>query len=63
MRVPSMPSHQKVWCGNALVVFQEIFCVRNHSMPASFMSWGRAALYPNVSGSHMSFVSTPNSSR
>lgn len=33
MRVPSMPSHQKVWWGNLLVWFQEIFWVRNQSLP------------------------------
>ena len=32
-RVPSMPSHQKVWCGNLFVWFQEIFWVRNHCRP------------------------------
>src|SRR4051794_36748636 len=29
-RVPSMPSHQKVWCGNLLNWLQEIFCVRKY---------------------------------
>jgi hypothetical protein len=40
IRVPSMPSHQKVWWGNLLVWFQEIFWVRNHSLPASLASCG-----------------------
>ncbi len=34
-RVPSIPSHMKVWCGNLLTRFQEIFWVRNHLAPAS----------------------------
>jgi hypothetical protein len=43
-REPSIPSHQKVWWGSLLVWFQESFWVRNHSMPASRASCGKAAL-------------------
>ena len=43
-RVPSSPSHRKVWCGKRLVVFHEIFWVRNHREPESATSWGRAAV-------------------
>ena len=43
IRVPSMPSHQKVWCGIRLVWFQEIFWVRNHLQPAALTICGRAA--------------------
>ncbi len=42
-RVPSMPSHWKVWCGKGLVRFQEIFWVRNHSAPARRTICGSAA--------------------
>lgn len=62
-RVPSRPSHQKVWCGNGFVCDQEIFCVRNQREPESFTSCGSAAEYPNESGSHTSSVSIPNSSK
>ena len=41
-RVPSMPSHQKVWCGNWLVSFQEIFWVRNQRAPAAVAICGSA---------------------
>ncbi len=43
-RVPSMPSHQNVWCGKTLVVFQEIFWVRNHRQPAWLTICGSAAV-------------------
>ena len=62
IRVPSMPSHQNVWCGIRLVWFQEIFWVRNQSSPASRAICGNDALYPNESGSQMPRVSTPSSS-
>ena len=32
-RVPSMPCHQKVWCGIRFVWFQEIFWVRKYRGP------------------------------
>ncbi len=57
-----MPSHQNVWCGNVFVWFQDSFCVRNHSSPASFAICGKAAVYPNESGSQMPCVSTSSSS-
>ena len=44
IRVPSMPSHQNVWCGNLFVWFQEIFWVRNQRIPASRASCGYAAV-------------------
>ena len=43
-RVPSMPSHQNVWWGKTLVVFHEIFCVRNQRQPACLTIWGSAAV-------------------
>ena len=43
-RVPSMPSHQKVWWGKTLVVFHEIFWVRNQRQPASVTICGSAAV-------------------
>jgi hypothetical protein len=43
-RVPSMPSHQKVWWGIRLDWFQLSFWVRNQRIPASFASWGKAAV-------------------
>ena len=43
-RVPSMPSHQKVWCGKTFTRFHEIFWVRNHRQPACRTSWGSAAV-------------------
>ena len=43
MRVPSMPCHQKEWCGKRLVSFHEIFRVRNQSIPARRMSCGMLA--------------------
>jgi hypothetical protein len=43
-RVPSMPSHQKVWWGKGFVRLQEIFWVRNHRQPASFTICGMAAV-------------------
>ncbi|SCE59900.1 hypothetical protein GA0115252_17806 [Streptomyces sp. DfronAA-171] len=44
MRVPSMPSQSKVWCGSRFTAFHESFCVRNQRAPASFASCGYAAL-------------------
>ena len=44
MRLPSMPSHQNVWCGKSFVWFHEIFCVRNQSSPARRAIWGNAAV-------------------
>ncbi len=35
IRVPSMPSQWKVWCGNVFVCDQEIFCVSSHLEPAA----------------------------
>lgn len=61
-RVPSMPSHQKVWCGNLLTCDQEIFWVRNQLAPASLTICGIAAVYPKESGSQTPRGSTPNSS-
>lgn len=43
-RVPSMPSHQKVWWGNLLTWDQEIFWVRNHWEPESLTICGIAAV-------------------
>ncbi len=43
-RVPSMPSHQKVWCGKVLDWLHEIFCVRNHFEPDNLTSCGIAAV-------------------
>ncbi len=43
-RVPSMPSHQKVWCGILSVWFHDSFWVRNHFTPASRASCGNAAV-------------------
>ena len=43
-RLPSMPSHQKVWCGIRLVSFHEVFWVRNHRIPASRAICGSAAV-------------------
>lgn len=63
MRVPSMPSHRKVWCGNLLVCDHEIFCVSSHLEPAALMIWGSPAAKPKVSGSQASSFSMPNSSR
>ncbi len=63
IRVPSMPSHWKVWCGNLLVWLHEIFCVSSHLEPAALMICGRPAAKPKVSGSHASSFSMPNSSR
>ena len=62
-RVPSSPSHQNVWWGNRLTWFHEIFWVRNQRDPDNRTNCGRAAEYPKESGSHTSWVSTPNSSR
>ena len=62
-RVPSMPSHWKVWCGKALVRLQEIFWVSIQRAPAALMICGRPAANPKVSGSHTSSFSMPNSSR
>ncbi len=44
IRVPSMPSHQNVWCGNLLIWFHDSFWVRNQREPDSLISWGSAAL-------------------
>lgn len=63
IRVPSMPSHQKVWCGKVLTWLQEIFWVSSHLLPAALMICGRPAVKPKVSGSQASSFSTPNSSR
>ena len=63
IRVPSMPSHRKVWCGNLFVCDQEIFWVSSHLEPAALMICGSPAANPNVSGSHASSFSMPNSSR
>ncbi len=41
--VPSMPSHQKVWCGKEFVSFHDSFWVRNHCAPASLAICGYAA--------------------
>ena len=43
IRVPSMPSQLKVWCGILLIWFQEIFWVRNQRLPAALTICGRAA--------------------
>jgi len=43
IRVPSMPSQRKVWCGIRFVSFQEIFWVRNHRDPAAATICGSAA--------------------
>src|SRR5215217_406274 len=59
-RVPSSPSHKNVWCGNRLILFQEIFCVRKYREPDNAMIWGSAAEKPNESGSHTSGLSMPN---
>ena len=42
MRLPSMPCQLKLWCGNAVLSFQEIFWVRNQRKPARRASWGSA---------------------
>lgn len=63
IRVPSMPSQRKVWCGKEFTWLQEIFCVSSHFDPAALMICGRPAAKPKVSGSHASSFSTPNSSR
>ena len=60
IRVPSIPSHQNVWCGNRFVLFHDSFWVMNHREPDSAISCGRPAEYPNESGSHTSWVSIPN---
>jgi hypothetical protein len=54
IRVPSMPSHRKVWCGNLLVCDHEIFWVSSHLEPAALMICGSPAAKPKVSGSHAS---------
>ena len=62
-RVPSMPSHQKVWCGNRLVWFQEIFWVRNQRDPDSATELRqRRGVAERVRQPDLG-VSTPNSSR
>ncbi|GAA2806222.1 hypothetical protein GCM10020219_092550 [Nonomuraea dietziae] len=61
--VPSMPSHRNVWWGNLLTWLQEIFWVRSRFDPAALTIWGSPAAKPNVSGSHTSSFSMPNSSR
>ena len=43
-RVPSIPSHQNVWCGMRFVSFHDSFWVRNQRTPASFASCGNAAV-------------------
>jgi hypothetical protein len=43
IRVPSMPSQAKVWCGMTFVSFHEIFWVRNQREPAAAMICGSAA--------------------
>jgi len=63
IRVPSMPSHRKVWWGNLFVCDQEIFWVSSHLDPAALMICGSPAANPKVSGSHASSFSMPNSSR
>lgn len=42
IRVPSMPSHWKVWYGNLFTSFHEIFCVRKLSIPAARAICGSA---------------------
>lgn len=37
-----MPSQRKVWCGNVLTWFHEIFWVKNHSKPARRITCGSA---------------------
>lgn len=63
IRVPSMPSQEKVWCGKVLVRLHEIFWVSSRVAPAALMICGRPAAKPKVSGSHASSFSMPNSSR
>lgn len=63
IRVPSMPSQSKVWWGNLLILLHEIFWVSSHLDPAALMICGSPAAKPNVSGSHASSFSMPNSSR
>ena len=58
---PSIPSHQKVWCGMRLVSFQDSFCVSSQRMPAARAICGRAAEYPNESGSQTPRHRTPSS--
>jgi hypothetical protein len=44
IRLPSMPSHQKVWCGIRLVSLHEIFWVRKNRAPAARAICGSAAV-------------------
>ena len=62
MRVPSTPSHMNEWCGNLVVSFHEIFCVRNQSNPARRAICGHAPVYPKLSGSQMPRGATPRCS-
>ena len=57
------PLPQKAVVGERLYWFHDSFWVRNQRMPLRCMIWGRAAEYPNTSGSHTSLVSIPSSSQ
>ena len=60
--MPSMPSHQKVWCGMVLVWFQEIFWVRKYFEPdaADDLRQGRGVAegvrQPDLLGLHAEVV-------
>ena len=43
IRVPSRPSHQKLWCGKRFVSFHDNFWVSSPRIPASTANCGNAA--------------------
>ena len=61
--VPSIPSHQNVWCGKAFVSFQLSFCVKNQRHSPWATICGNDPGYPKSSGKNAPEHVTPNHSR